>query len=167
MATPAALDDAGAMMFADALDYLPGDILTKVDRASMAASLETRVPFLDNEVVALAWRLPSHMKLRGQQSKWVLREVLARYVPPALTERAKAGFAVPLDAWLRGPARVGRGSAQRRTRLQRAALLDARTVAAPVAGAPVRATQPSARVVGAADVRSWRARWRSARDASQ
>ncbi|MBK6660226.1 MAG: asparagine synthase (glutamine-hydrolyzing) [Proteobacteria bacterium] len=125
---PAALDDAGAMMFADALDYLPGDILTKVDRAAMAASLETRVPFLDNEVVALAWRLPPTMKLRGGQSKWVLREVLSRYVPPALTERAKAGFAVPLDAWLRGPLRAWAGDLLSESRLRAAALLDARTV---------------------------------------
>jgi asparagine synthase (glutamine-hydrolysing) len=126
---PTALDDAGAMMFADTLDYLPGDILTKVDRASMAASLETRVPFLDNEVVALAWRLPPHMKLRGDTSKWVLREVLARYVPPALTERAKAGFAVPLDAWLRGALREWAGDMLDEQRLQRAGLLDVTLVA--------------------------------------
>ncbi len=125
---PAALDEAAAMMLADALDYLPGDILTKIDRAAMAASLETRVPFLDNEVVALAWRLPSHMKLRGQQSKWVLREVLARYVPPALTERAKAGFAVPLDAWLRGPLREWASDLLSVSRLKQAALLDAHCV---------------------------------------
>jgi asparagine synthase (glutamine-hydrolysing) len=126
---PTALDDAGAMMFADTLDYLPGDILTKVDRASMAASLETRVPFLDNDVVALAWRLPPPMKLRGDTSKWVLREVLARYVPPALTERAKAGFAVPLDAWLRGALREWAGDMLNEQRLQRAGLLDVALVA--------------------------------------
>lgn len=125
---PAALDDAGAMMLADALDYLPGDILTKVDRAAMAASLETRVPFLDNEVVALAWRLPPHMKLRGEQSKWVLRQVLARYVPTTLTERAKAGFAVPLDAWLRGPLREWAGDVLSVARLEHAGLLNARLV---------------------------------------
>lgn len=127
--TPAALDDAGAMMFADALDYLPGDILTKVDRAAMAASLETRVPFLDNDVVALAWRLPPHMKLRGHQSKWVLRQVLARYVSPVLTERAKAGFAVPLDAWLRGPLRTWADDLLSESRLRQAALLDHHAVA--------------------------------------
>lgn len=122
--TPAGLDDAGAMMLADALDYLPGDILTKVDRAAMAASLETRVPFLDNEVVALAWRLPPSMKLRDGVSKWVLRQVLARYVPPLLTERAKAGFAVPLDAWLRGPLRAWADDLLNEQRLRRAAVLD-------------------------------------------
>ena len=127
--TLTALDEVGHMMLADALDYLPGDILTKVDRASMAVSLESRVPFLDNEVVALAWRLPTHMKLRNGQSKWVLREVLARYVPPALTERAKAGFAVPLDAWLRGPLREWAGDLLSESRLRQAAILDAARVA--------------------------------------
>lgn len=127
--SPQGLDDASAMMLADALDYLPGDILTKVDRAAMAASLETRVPFLDNDVVALAWRLPAPMKLRGGVSKWVLREVLARYVPPALTERAKAGFAVPMDSWLRGPLRNWAGDMLSEQRLCRAALLDAALVA--------------------------------------
>ena len=128
-AMSAGLDDAAAMMLADALDYLPGDILTKVDRAAMAASLETRVPFLDNELVALAWRLPPRMKLRGGVSKWVLREVLARYVPPLLTERAKAGFAVPLDAWLRGPLRNWAGDLLSEQRLRGAGLLDAALVA--------------------------------------
>ena len=118
------LDEASVMMLADALDYLPGDILTKVDRAAMAASLETRVPFLDNEVVALAWRLPMAMKLRGGVSKWVLREVLARYVPPALTARAKAGFAVPVDSWLRGPLRPWASDLLSEQRLRGAGLLD-------------------------------------------
>ena len=95
----------------------------------MAASLETRVPFLDNELVALAWRLPPHMKLRGGVSKWVLREVLARYVPPLLTERAKAGFAVPLDAWLRGPLRNWAGDLLSEQGLRGAGLLDAALVA--------------------------------------
>ena len=123
------LDDASAMMLADALAYLPGDILTKVDRAAMAASLETRVPFLDNDVVALAWRLPPHMKLRDGISKWVLREVLARYVPPALTDRAKAGFAVPMDSWLRGALRNWAGDMLSAQRLRRAGMLDHALVA--------------------------------------
>jgi asparagine synthase (glutamine-hydrolysing) len=124
LALPPHLDDASAMMMADTLAYLPGDILTKVDRAAMAASLETRVPFLDNEVVALAWRLPPHMKLRDGISKWVLREVLARYVPPALTDRAKAGFAVPMDSWLRGALRNWAGDMLSEQRLRRAGMLD-------------------------------------------
>jgi asparagine synthase (glutamine-hydrolysing) len=96
---------AERMMFVDALTYLPDDILVKVDRASMACSLESRAPFLDHRVVEFAWSLPLHLRIRRGTSKWILRQMLYRHVPRGLIERPKAGFAVPVGSWLRGPLR--------------------------------------------------------------
>lgn len=99
---PAGLSGIPWMMALDFLSYLPDDILVKVDRAAMGTSLETRVPFLDPRVIAFAWRLPMSMRVRGGAGKWLLRQVLARYVPPSITDRPKQGFGVPVDRWLRG-----------------------------------------------------------------
>jgi len=102
---PALDDPVERMMYLDTMTYLPDDILTKVDRATMASSLEGRMPFLDPAVAALAWRLPPQHKMRAGTGKWLLRRLLHRYVPPALVERPKAGFGIPIGEWLRGPLR--------------------------------------------------------------
>jgi asparagine synthase (glutamine-hydrolysing) len=92
-------------MYLDTITYLPNDILVKLDRATMAFGLEGRIPYLDLRVVDFAWRLPLQMKVKLNQGKWLLRQVLYRYVPRNLVERPKMGFGIPLDSWLRGPLR--------------------------------------------------------------
>ncbi len=93
------------MMVLDFITYLPNDILVKLDRAAMASSLETRVPFLDHKLIEYVWQIPHSLKLKNGDGKWILKQVLNQYVPKNLTERPKMGFGVPLGSWLRGPLR--------------------------------------------------------------
>jgi asparagine synthase (glutamine-hydrolysing) len=105
----AKLDPLDRMTLADALSYLTDDILQKVDRAAMAVALETRVPFLDKDVVEFAARIPPGMKVRDGRGKWLVRQVLYRHVPHNLVDRPKTGFGIPIDDWLRGPLRSWAG----------------------------------------------------------
>jgi asparagine synthase (glutamine-hydrolysing) len=112
------------MMYTDAITYLPDDILAKLDRAAMAISLETRVPYLDPEVVELAWSLPIAFRAHAGEPKRALRRLLHRYVPRELVERPKAGFAIPLAGWLRGELRGWAEALLEPARLAREGLLD-------------------------------------------
>ena len=118
------LEPLDRMTLADQLGYLTDDILQKVDRAAMAVGLETRVPFLDQDVVAFAARIPPAMKVRDGRGKWLLRQVLYQHVPAALIDRPKTGFSIPIDSWLRGPLRSWACDLLSSDRLRRQGLFD-------------------------------------------
>lgn len=122
---PAGLSFVEQMMFLDLVTYLPGDILTKVDRATMGVSLEGRVPFLDPQVAEFAWRLPLSQKVRGGEGKRILKQFVHRFVPHTLMDRPKTGFGVPIGQWLRGPLREWAESLLGRSEISAAGFFDA------------------------------------------
>jgi asparagine synthase (glutamine-hydrolysing) len=117
-------DYTSRMMLVDLLTYLPDDILVKVDRASMSVSLETRIPFLDPRIIELAWRLPLDYKVRGSSTKWILRRVLERYLPPGLIAERKRGFSIPFGTWLRTGLRTWAEDLLSDERLRRQGIFD-------------------------------------------
>lgn len=121
-------DELSRLMYLDLVRYLPDDVLTKVDRASMAVSLEAREPLLDHRLVALAFSLPSSLRVRGGRGKYILRRLLQRYLPVELIDRPKQGFGIPLAAWLRGPLRPWAEELLREEALYADGLLDARPI---------------------------------------
>ena len=112
------------MQFLDLITYLPDDILTKLDRASMAEALEARVPLLDHRVVEFSWRLPRAAKMRRNTSKWILRQILYRYVPPRSSSARRWDLKIPLGEWLRGPLRDWAETLLNERRLREAGLLN-------------------------------------------
>jgi len=149
------------MMLADQMTYLPDDLLAKLDRASMAVSLEVRAPLLDHRVVEFSWRLPRRFKLRDGIGKWILRQVLYRRVPKAIVERPKMGFSVPIDRWLRGPLRGWADGFLNLTELRRAGLPNPTEIIRSWRDLQAGRAANGTRVWAVIMFQAWRARWTS------
>jgi asparagine synthase (glutamine-hydrolysing) len=147
------------MMYLDSVTYLPDDILAKLDRASMAFGLEAREPLLDHRIFEFAWRLPVSFRVRGTVGKRLLRRVLARYVPPALTDRPKQGFSLPLGDWLRGPLREWAEELMSEKRLSDGWVLDPKPIRDAWQRLLAREPGADARVWTVLMFQAWRARW--------
>lgn len=149
------------MMLTDQLTYLPDDQLAKIDRVSMATSLEVRVPLLDHRVVEFAWRLPAHMKVREGQGKWLLRQLLYRLVPQEIVDRPKMGFSVPLDHWLCGALRPWAEDLLSAERLERDGVLHAAPIRQAWRELLAGRTEYALGLWAVLVFQAWRVRWRS------
>jgi asparagine synthase (glutamine-hydrolysing) len=156
---PASLLDR--MMLADQTTYLPDDLLAKIDRASMAVSLEVRAPLLDHRVVEFSWRLPQSLKLRGATGKWILRQLLYRRVPRSIVDRPKWGFSVPIDRWLRGPLDQWAADLLSADDLKRGGLLDPAPVARAWRDLLNGRRQTGAAIWAVVMFQAWRREWQA------
>jgi asparagine synthase (glutamine-hydrolysing) len=149
------------MLLADQTTYLPDDLLAKMDRASMAVSLEVRAPLLDHRIVEFSWRLPRSLKLRGTTGKWILRQLLYRRVPKAIVDRPKMGFSVPIDRWLRGPLKEWAADLVSPATLARDGLLDPAPIAQAWSDVTSGRRQAGAALWAVVMFQAWKEQWQA------